>query len=74
AAKKGQIGRRYILGGQDVTLGAMLAEICEAVGRKPPRVKLPVAPLFPLAVGAEMWGRLTGREPFVTIDALKMAR
>lgn len=74
AAEKGQIGRRYILGGQDVTLGAMLAEICAQVGRKPPRVKLPVAPLFPLAVGAELWGRLTGREPFVTIDALKMAR
>ncbi|WCT77113.1 hopanoid-associated sugar epimerase [Novosphingobium humi] len=74
AAERGQIGRRYILGGQDVTLGAMLAEICAAVGRKPPRVKLPVAPLFPLAVGAELWGRMTGVEPFVTVDALKMAR
>ena len=52
----------------------MLADICALVGRKPPRVKLPVAPLFPLAVGAELWGRITGFEPFVTVDALKMAR
>lgn len=74
AAEKGVAGRRYVLGGQDVSLGQMLADICALVGRKPPRVKLPVAPLFPLAVGAELWGRITGAEPFVTIDALKMAR
>lgn len=74
AAERGVVGRRYILGGQDVGLGQMLADICALVGRKPPRVKLPVAPLFPLAVGAELWGRITGFEPFVTVDALKMAR
>ncbi len=74
AAERGVVGRRYILGGQDVSLGQMLADICAIVGRKPPRVKLPVAPLFPLAVGAELWGGITGIEPFVTVDALKMAR
>lgn len=74
AAERGQIGRRYILGGQDVTLGQMLADICALVGRKAPTVRLPVAPLFPLAVAAEAFGRITGKEPFVTVDALKMAR
>jgi dihydroflavonol-4-reductase len=57
-----------------VTLGQMLTDICALVGRKPPQVRLPVAPLFPLAYAAEAYGRLTGKEPFVTIDALKMAR
>jgi len=74
AAERGQIGRRYILGGQDVTLGQMLADICALVGRKAPTVRLPVGPLFPLAYAAEAFGRISGKEPFVTVDALKMAR
>jgi dihydroflavonol-4-reductase len=43
-------------------------------GGKPPGVKLPIAPLFPIAAVAELGGMLTGKEPFVTLDALKMAR
>jgi dihydroflavonol-4-reductase len=74
AAAHGVVGRRYILGGQDVTLGRMLGDICRLVGRRAPRVQLPVAPLFPLAIAAEAVARITGREPFVTCDALRMAR
>ncbi len=74
AAEKGRIGERYVLGGQDVSLAAMLGEIARIVGRKPPRVRLPVAPLFPLAIAAELVGRLTGAEPFLTVDALRMSR
>jgi dihydroflavonol-4-reductase len=44
------------------------------VGRKPPTVELPVAPLFPLAWLAELGGKLTGKEPFLTLDSLRMAR
>jgi dihydroflavonol-4-reductase len=74
AEQRGQIGRRYVLGGQDVTLGQMLADIAVLAGRKPPRVKLPIAPLFPIAAVAELGGMITGREPFVTLDSLRMAR
>ena len=34
---------------------------------------LPRAPLYPLAMAAEGLGTLTGREPMLTRDALKMA-
>lgn len=74
AAEKGRIGERYILGGQDVPLSEMLGEIARILGRKPPRIQLPVAPLFPLAWAAEQWARLSGREPFLTLDSLRMAR
>lgn len=74
AAEKGRIGERYILGGQDVALGEMLRQIARIVGRKPPTVQLPVTPLFPLAWLAELGGRITGREPFLTLDSLRMAR
>jgi dihydroflavonol-4-reductase len=73
AMARGAIGRRYILGGQNASLAQMLAEIARLVGRKPPRVKLPRAPLYPLAWAAEAAAQVTGKEPFVTRDALKMA-
>jgi dihydroflavonol-4-reductase len=74
ALARGQLGERYILGGQDVSLQALLAEIAAFAGRKPPTLKLPIGPLWPLAEVAEIVGRITRREPFLTRDALKMAR
>ncbi|MGN6356766.1 MAG: hopanoid-associated sugar epimerase [Novosphingobium sp.] len=74
AAAKGKVGERYILGGEDVALGQMLRDIARIVGRKAPTVQLPVTPLFPLAWLAELGGKLTGREPFITLDSLRMAR
>jgi dihydroflavonol-4-reductase len=74
ALEKGRIGERYILGGQDASLQQMLVVLAELTGKAAPRVKLPVGPLFPLAELAEAFGRLTGKEPFLTKDSLKMAR
>ena len=74
ALRKGRIGERYILGGQDVSLREMLAEIARLAGRKPPTVNLPRGPLYPLAYMAEAVAQLTGKEPFLTADALKMSR
>ena len=73
AMQKGAIGERYILGGQNASLREMLAAIAGLTGRRAPTVSLPRAPLYPLAWAAEAAARFTGREPFVTRDALKMA-
>jgi len=74
AFEKGRIGERYILGGENLGLGDILGVIAEHVGRKPPTVKLPREALYPVAYAAEFFARLTGKEPFVTIDALRMAK
>lgn len=74
ALERGRIGERYILGGDDVTLAAMLATIATLVGRRPPRLRLPRAAVFPIAYAAEAMARLTGREPFATVDGLRMAK
>ena len=74
ALEKGKIGERYILGGDDVLLRDLLANIAGLMGRRPPRIKLPRWPLYPVAVAAEAWAKTAGREPFVTIDGLKMSR
>ena len=74
AWEHGRIGERYILGGQDVSLGVMLAEIAARVGRKPPTITIPRRPLFPLAYANEVLARITGKEPFLTVDSLRMAK
>jgi dihydroflavonol-4-reductase len=74
ALEKGRIGESYILGGEDVSLRQMLAVIAGLAGRKAPTINLPRAPLYPIAWIAEAVARITGKEPFVTADALKMAK
>jgi len=74
ALDKGRIGERYILGGENVTLADMLARIARHVGRKPPKVRLPRELIFPLAYAAEAVAAVTKREPFVTVDGLRMAK
>ena len=73
AWERGRIGERYVLGGFDVPLKDMLAEIARRCGRKPPTVQLPTGPLYPVAMIAEAVARVTGKEPMLTTDALKMA-
>jgi dihydroflavonol-4-reductase len=74
ALQRGRIGQTYILGGQDVTLKDLLAVIAQFTGRRPPRWQVPREPLFPLAYAAEAIARLTGKEPFITADGLRMAK
>ncbi len=73
ALEKGRVGERYVLGGQDVSLRAMLATIARLTGRKPPTIQIPRAPLFPLAWVNEALARVTRMEPFLTRDGLRMA-
>ena len=74
ALERGRIGERYILGGQDVTLATLLADIARLVGRRPPTVRLPRRAVFPFAYVAEAAARVSGREPLLTVDGLRLAR
>ena len=75
AFEKGQIGARYILGGEDLSLRDILTEIAAIVGRKPPRISLPRGPLFPLAYATEWLAKLRNSgEPMLTVDSLRMSR
>ena len=74
ALEKGRIGERYILGGENLMLRDLLGEIAALAGRRAPRLRLPVAPLIPLAHAFEAMARRTGREPFLTVDGLHMSR
>lgn len=75
ALEKGKSGERYILGGENLTLKQILDKLGTIAGLKSPTVKLPY--VFALATGVvdEMiTGRILGREPRATIDAVRMGR
>jgi len=74
ALQRGRIGQRYILGGENVTLARMLEMIAGLVGRRAPRVRLPRRAIYPIAFASEVIARFTGREPFATLDGLRMAK
>jgi dihydroflavonol-4-reductase len=74
ALDKGRIGERYILGGEDVALSEMLRDLALMTGRKPPTVNLPRGPLYPLAMISEAMAWVTGKEPMLTVDGLKMSK
>ena len=74
ALERGVIGERSILGGENLSLQQMLADIAGLAGRKPPTIKLPRGPLYPLAFGAELYAKFSGKEPFVTVDGLRMSK
>ena len=74
ALEKGKIGEKYVLGGENLDFGAILAIIARLTGRKAPTIKIPRLPLFPLAYAAELVARFTKKEPFITVDGLKMAK
>ncbi len=74
AHRKGETGERYILGGEDMTLQDIFAVVADHTGRKPPRIKLPHDLILPVAHCMEAIARVTGREPRVTADGVRMAK
>jgi dihydroflavonol-4-reductase len=74
ALQKGRIGERYILGGENMSLADLLGRIARSVRRSPPTLRIPRELIYPIAIGAEALARLTGKEPFVTLDGLRLAK
>jgi dihydroflavonol-4-reductase len=74
AFERGQAGERYILGGEDMSLQTILAQIAGLTGRKPPRIRLPYGAVLPMAYLAEGFARLSGRSGRLTLEGVRMSR
>src|SRR6202049_1097477 len=75
ALEKGKSGERYILGGQNLTLKQILDKLAVITGLPSPKVRVPyVLALATGVVDEVVTGRLLGREPRATIDAVRMGR
>lgn len=75
AYERGQIGERYILGGDNLSLQKILELIAGLARRKAPRVRLSRHLLWPVALASEAYASLRRTAtPLVTVDELRMAR
>ncbi len=70
----GKIGDRYILGGTNLTLKEIFSQVCRISGNGAPRIRLPHNLLLPIGYTVEAWSRLTGQEPRITVDGIRLAR
>jgi dihydroflavonol-4-reductase len=75
ALDRGKVGRRYILGGQNMTLREFLTQVAIIANQSPPKVRLPQSLVLPIAYVAEGWARLTDSdEPLITVDGVKLSK
>ena len=75
ALEKGRSGERYILGGENLTLKQILDKLAAITGLTSPRIRVPYAMALATGVVDEVFtGRILGREPRATIDAVRMGR
>ena len=74
ALEQGEPGQRYLLCGDDnLLLSEYFALLRELTGVPPPRLKLPLLAVFPLAYACQALFHLTGRDPFIRVSTAKRA-
>jgi len=75
AFEKGRRGERYILGGENLTLKQILDKLAVITGLPSPTIRVPYFMALATGVVDEIFtGRIRGREPRATIDAVRMGR
>jgi len=75
AAEKARPGERYILGGENLTLKAILDKLAAITGLPSPTMKVPHAVALCFAVCDQfITGTLRGKEPRATVEAVRMGR
>jgi dihydroflavonol-4-reductase len=75
AFEKGRSGERYILGGENLTLKQILDKLAVITGLPSPTIRVPYFVALATGVVDEIFtGRIRGREPRATIDAVRMGR
>ena len=75
ALEKGRSGERYILGGENLTLKQILDKLAAITGLPSPNIRVPYVMALATGIVDEIvTGRIRGREPRATIDAVRMGR
>ncbi len=75
ALERGFPGERYILGGENLTLKQILDKMSAITGLPSPKHKVPIPVAMAFAFFDEwITGRLRGREPRATVEAVRMGR
>src|SRR5207249_3860577 len=74
AAEHGRIGRRYILGGRNMTLKELLHALARATGCPAPRIRLPHVLALAAGYADNFLCSIVSREPRIPLEGVRMAR
>ncbi len=75
AAEKGEIGRRYILGNQNLTLKQILHELAALTDQKAPKYQIPYSLAYlAAAIDTFIEGNILSKDPTIALEGVKMAR
>ena len=74
AASSGRIGRRYILGGRNMTLKELLSAVARATGRSAPRIQIPHQIALVAGYAENLFCAALRREPRIPLEGVRMAR
>jgi dihydroflavonol-4-reductase len=74
AEAKGQVGEKYILGHENLSLSQVFQMLAEISQRPAPWVRLPYWPVLALAYLNEFWSRRSAKPPRMPVTAIRMAR
>src|SRR5579864_6790926 len=74
AAERGRAGERYILGGENLTLKAVLDALSRISGRTAPSVRLPHAVALAAGYADAVFSFVMRREPRIPLEGVRMAR
>lgn len=74
ALERGRTGEKYILGNKNLTLSEILLMLEDVSGIRASRRRLPLGPVLLAAQVSEVVSRLTGREPLIPLEGVRMAK
>ena len=73
--ERGEPGRRYLLGGENLELVGLFTILSELTGQPVPRWKVPYAVGLSVAVVSEWWAdHVSGRAPKATVTGVKLTQ
>ena len=73
--ERGQPGRRYLLGGENLSLAGLLGNLSELTGVPVPRWSVPYPVGMAVAVFSEFWAdHVSGKTPKATITGIRLTR
>jgi dihydroflavonol-4-reductase len=73
-SERGQVGERYLLGAENLTLKGLLDVLAELTGLPSPSMKIPHGVALSVAYVESAFARMIGKEPQIPVEGVKIAQ
>ena len=74
ALERGEIGKRYVAGGENLSMDEIWSRLAQITGRPMPKWRAPYALAFTAGAFDELRCRMTGGEPNVPLEGVRLSR